>query len=60
MLTLYVTSISLFGTPIKSDFLVLNDRNAPAGYEPVNLFVGGPAVNLNLKDERYIAEGTPF
>ena len=55
MLTLYSTSISLFGTPIRSDFLILNDRNAPAGYEPVNLFSGGPAVNINLKDGMYIS-----
>lgn len=54
MLTLYVTTISLFGTPIRSDFLILNDRNAPAGYEPVNFFSGGPAVNLNLRDGKFI------
>ena len=53
-LTLYATTISLFGTPIRSDFLILNDRNAPAGYEPVNFFSGGPAINLNLKDGKYI------
>ena len=52
--TLYATTISLFGTPIRSDFLILNDRNAPAGYEPVNLFSGGPAINLNLNDGKYI------
>ena len=60
MLTLYITRISLFGTPIRSNFLVLNDRNAPAGYEPVNLFTGGPAVNLNLEDGRYIDEESPI
>ena len=53
-LTLYATTISLFGTPIRSDFLILNDRNAPAGYEPVNYFSGGTAVNLNLKDGKHI------
>ena len=53
-LTLYATTISLFGTPIRSDFLILNDRNAPAGYEPVNYFSGGPATNLNLKDGKHI------
>ena len=53
-LTLYATTISLFGTPILSDFLILNDRNAPAGYEPVNFFSGGSAINLNLKDGKYI------
>ena len=60
MLTLYATKITLFGTPIRSNFLVLNERNAPAGYEPVNLFTGGPAVSLNLNDGRYIAEEKPF
>ena len=60
MLTLYATRISLFGTPIRSDFLVLNDRNAPAGYEPVNLFVGGPAVSLNLDDGMYVGNGTQY
>ena len=54
MLTLYTTSISLFGTPIKSDFLVLDNRNAPAGYEPVNLVSGGPAVNVNLRDGAFV------
>ena len=60
MLTLYATSISLFGTPIRSDFLILNDRNAPNGYEPVNLFSGGPAVNFNLKDGMYVSDNIGF
>ena len=60
MLTLYVTTISLFGTPIRSNFLIRNDRNAPAGYEPVNLFSGGPAVNLNLRDESFIDSANQF
>ena len=59
-MTLYTTKISLFGSPILSDFLVLNDRNAPAGYEPVNHFSGGPAANWNLKDGTYIGEGEAF
>ena len=60
-LTLYTTSISLFGTPIRSDFLILNNQNAPAGYEPVNLFSGGPAVNFNLEDNGHeIAIDNPF
>ena len=59
-LTLYVTSISMFGTPIRSDFLVLKDRRAPAGYEPVNLFSGGPAVNLNLDDGEFISSNQEF
>lgn len=49
-LTLCTTRISTFGTPILSDFLVLNDRNAPEGYEPVNFFSGGPAVSFNMDD----------
>lgn len=60
-LTLYTTSIGLFGSPIRSDFLILNDRNAPAGYEPVNLFSGGPAINFNLEDDGPdIATEKPF
>ena len=59
-ITLYTTRISLFGTPILSDFLVLSDRNAPAGYEPVNLFSGGPAVSFNLNDAKQISEGKSF
>ena len=58
-ITLYVTKISLFGTPIRSDFLVQYDRNAPAGYEPANLFSGGPAVSLNLAANGDIREGRP-
>ena len=58
-ITLYSTRIDLFGTPILSDFLVLNAQNAPAGYEPVNLFSGGPAVNMNLKKDVYFNSDTP-
>ena len=58
-LTLYVTTIGLFGTPIRSNFMIRNDRNAPAGYEPVNLFSGGPAVSFNLKDDTDVAK-TPY
>ena len=57
-ITLFCTRIDMFGTPILSDFLILNDRNAPLGYEPVNLFSGGPAVNINLKNERYFDGNT--
>ncbi len=60
-LTLYTSSIGLFGTPIRSDFLILTNQNAPAGYEPVNLFSGGPAVNFNLEDNGHdIAIDNPF
>lgn len=60
MITLYATKISAFGTPILSDFLVLNDRNAPAGYEPVNFFSGGPAISFNTNDNKYMGETKPF
>ena len=59
-ITLYTTKISAFGTPILSDFLVLSDRSAPAGYEPVNLFSGGPAVNLNMDDDGYVSKDKGF
>ena len=59
-ITLYTTKISAFGTPILSDFLVLSERNAPAGYEPVNLFSGGPAVNLSLDDDGHVSEDKGF
>lgn len=51
MLTLYTTRVSLFGSPILSDFVILDNRNAQSGYEPVNLFSGGPAVNININHE---------
>ena len=50
----------MFGSPIRSDFLILNDRKAPAGYEPVNFFSGGPAINLNLEDGKYADTAKPF
>lgn len=51
-LTLYSTRVSLFGTPILSDFIIQTERDdVPAGYEPVNMFTGGPAVNLNMGSE---------
>ena len=59
-ITLYTTRISLFGSPILSDFLVLDKRNAPAGYEPVNLFSGGPAVSFNLNEDKRIVEDQNF
>ena len=59
-ITLYVTTISQFGSPILSDFLVLNSRSAPAGYEPANLFSGGPAVSFNLKDGKYLESSDSF
>ena len=56
-LTLYITGISLFGSPITSNFMVVDDRkNAPAGYEPVNLFSGGPAISINNAEDKYLEE----
>ena len=47
--TLYATKYDEAGTPILAAGIVcVNDRDeAPAGYEPVNLFAGGPAVSFN-------------
>ena len=47
--TLYATKYDEAGTPILAAGLVcVNDRDeAPAGYEPVNFFAGGPAVSFN-------------
>ncbi len=50
--TLYYTSYKSAGTPVLADLLVkysLDD--VPEGYEPVNLFCGGNAYNLNMGDE---------
>ena len=56
-LTLYRTRISVFGSPITSDFTVVNDRaDAPVGYEPVNLFSGGPAISINNAEDKYLEE----
>lgn len=60
-LTLFTTRIDTFGSPITSNFVVVNDINdAPAGYEPVNMFSGGPAVSLNMDDSKKLAEKKPF
>ena len=47
--TLYATKFDEAGTPILAAGLIcVNDRDeAPAGYEPVNFFAGGPAVSFN-------------
>ena len=56
-LTLYTTRISLFGSPITSNFTVVNDRkDAPVGYEPVNTFSGGPAISINNDEDNYLEE----
>ena len=60
-LTLYMTRISAFGSPITSDFLMVNDiKDAPVGYEPVNMFGGGPAVSLNIDENENVEETTPY
>ena len=60
-LTLYITSISLYGSPITSDFTVVNDRaDAPVGYEPINMFSGGSAVNINIGKREYVNGQKPF
>lgn len=48
--TLYATRYKEAGTPILAGGLIcVNNRDdAPAGYEPVNFFAGGPAAPLNL------------
>lgn len=47
--TLYATKYTSAGTPLLAGGLIcINDRDdAPKGYEPVNLFAGGPAVSVN-------------
>ncbi len=50
--TLYYTSYKSAGSPILADLLVkysLDD--IPEGYEPINLFCGGNAFNLNVGSE---------
>ena len=48
--TLYVTKYENAGTPLLASGLkCVNYRSeAPAGYEPVNFFAGGPAASFNL------------
>lgn len=47
--TLYATKYTSAGTPILAGGLICvnNREDAPRGYEPVNLFAGGPAVSVN-------------
>ena len=60
-LTLYATRISAFGSPITSNFTLVNNmEDAPVGYEPVNMFSGGPAVNINVSSMKYINETNPY
>ena len=47
-ISFYYTKDSTNGDPILADFLVTRSLDdAPEGYEPVNMFSGGPAFNLN-------------
>ena len=60
-ITLYITRISKFGSPIYSDFKIISDMDeAPEGYEPVNMFSGGSAVNINASEWKYIDEDNPY
>lgn len=46
--SIYFSKSPNAGTPVYADLQVTNDRNnAKKGYEPVNLFCGGDAYNLN-------------
>lgn len=53
--TLYATKYKSAGTPILAGGIVhhTNRRHAAAGFEPINLFAGGPAVNINAKEGIY-------
>lgn len=50
--TLYMSKYAETGTPILAGgLMVVSEReDAPEGYEPVNLFSGGPAMTFNLVD----------
>jgi len=50
--TLYYTSYDTAGVPILADIQVKSSlKDAPEGYEPVNMFCGGNAYNLNMGSE---------
>lgn len=60
-LTLYISRVSTFGSPIRSNFEVVKSLDAvPEGYEPVNMFSGGSAVNINVDGLKYINKNTPY
>ncbi|MBQ2255416.1 MAG: hypothetical protein II330_00995, partial [Clostridia bacterium] len=52
-ITLYATKYDEAGTPLLAGGIIcVNNRDqAPLGYEPVNLFGGGPAVSFNVSRE---------
>ena len=52
-ISFYYTKDSANGDPILADFFVTNSlKDAPEGYEPVNMFCGGPAFNLNYSSNQ--------
>ena len=47
---LYYTKQASCGDPILADFYTSRDyQDVPTGYEPINYFCGGPAVNLAMR-----------
>ena len=60
--TLYATKYKSAGTPILAGGLIcVNDRDdAPDGYEPVNLFAGGPAISVNTSKYGLMASNTEY
>ena len=60
--TLYATKYKSAGTPLLAGGIIcVNDRDdAPDGYEPVNLFAGGPAVSVNTSKNGLIAGQTEY
>lgn len=58
---LYYTSYASAGTPILADILAVeSEKEAPEGYEPVNLFCGGSAFNFNNGDNIGGDTGTSY
>ena len=51
--TLYATKHKAAGTPLLAGGLICvdNRNDAPAGYEPVNFFAGGPAASFSLSTD---------
>ena len=51
-ISLYYSAYSETGDPILADMVVTDSLSKkPKGYEPVNLFCGGEAYNINIYDE---------
>ena len=52
-ISLYYTKDTMNGNPILADFFAARTLgDEPEGYEPVNLFSGGPAFNLNYSSNQ--------